>query len=633
MVDNVAVAHKDHIQKLLQKKIPSNEMHKVAKSNRLGRQGMRMVTRCICCKTIISHLTNISKHLRIHSAERRRAMVVARRARGDVVASLRPKLKALPTPAFWNHSSIPPGLKHRINLHFGSQFIPFEMVTNETYRLFLEPFPGSIRTPAQFRNTVIKMADQFVESIKEVFKETDMISIMIDGRTDKSSRKYLGVMASFVPNLDKLQTLSADTVNTLTRNNQGELQCTLFLALMSETDLSENSNNLEKWILEVVDKYEIRDKIFAINSDKASVNVKVVEKLRTSLKETSPLIKRTDQVFFLNCTAHLENRLVMKLLEGLKNLKIGWPRKISELSCMLRDSHALSERWKKKFNFKLPRKNSTRWFSEFRLYHQFLRAAPKPQEFTEECKDLITRDKLYLFSYSKEDIEEIIFLLCIVAPFNHLFFQLKKDSVNSVMFGLYYYHLTNEYMTDINLMRSSGRSRGKLGDALKSFVRYGNMENFNASQTQILSIFENVQKLFVDQYGEQKLHMVHFLTDLLNPYSKLGISKRLQSPDERPICNRQLIEFFNNYLDTTPYSPSVMEVVIRASSRSGDDAIDALDTVTSLMSSNLVNEYQRYRLDPEHPPSPNSMEEIAKGVYHFWINRRHVYPKLSKLAL
>lgn len=117
---------------------------------------------------------------------------------------------------------------------------------------------------------------------------------------------------------------------------------------------------------------ELQSKIFAIMSDKAAANVKMTSLLYTALKNDSKLIKRTGEVvFFLNCSAHLENRLITKISKGLKALNKGWQKRIMKLVSLLHKDPTLKYRWKIFFGFILPHQNETRWFSEFRVYHFF----------------------------------------------------------------------------------------------------------------------------------------------------------------------------------------------------------------------------------------------------------------------
>lgn len=194
-----------------------------------------------------------------------------------------------------------------------------------------------------------------------------------------------------------------------------------------------------EWVIEVLDFYEIRNKVIGIMSDKAAANVKMTALLYQELKTNSTLIKKTGEVFYLNCTAHLENRLIIKISKGLKKLDKGWQKTIIKLVRLLHNNSSLKYKWLKFFGFMLPNQNETRWFSEFRVYHLFLRSAPHLGIFLEDNKKSIFETDKDLFTYSAEELNEISLLLYLMAPLNELFFQLQKDNSNSAFFVLYYF--------------------------------------------------------------------------------------------------------------------------------------------------------------------------------------------------
>lgn len=64
----------------------------------------------------------------------------------------------------------------------------------------------------------------------------------------------------------------------------------MFLSLKPIKDESESALNLMEWVIEVLDFYEIRNKVIGIMSDKAAANVKMTALLYQELKTNSTLI-------------------------------------------------------------------------------------------------------------------------------------------------------------------------------------------------------------------------------------------------------------------------------------------------------------------------------------------------------
>lgn len=93
-----------------------------------------------------------------------------------------------------------------------------------------------------------------------------------------------------MPNLLRLNDIPHEQILDLTKNNRGELQCKMFLSLKPIKDASESALNLMEWVIEVLDFYEIRNKVIGIMSDKAAANVKMTALLYQELKTNSTLI-------------------------------------------------------------------------------------------------------------------------------------------------------------------------------------------------------------------------------------------------------------------------------------------------------------------------------------------------------
>lgn len=600
----------------------------------LGKLGCKVIVQCGMCKKICVDFSNMTKHLNTHKEEEKCEYEKNRQYMIDVVSAL-VNNRSISVPKFWI-SSPNNGFFNQILYHFDKNFVEFSAVENNSYRQMFARFNKVYHDRGAFSKAICALDAKFKMEIQNVLKGTDLISLIIDGWTDVSNRKYLGVIASFVPNLNSLQEIPRDKIDRLIRNNNGELQCKLFLGLLPLEDQPEDAKNLAKWILDISDDYGISEKIFTIISDKASANVKMVGILEQNLKNISPLIGRTNEVFHINCLAHLENRIMIKISKAIQdNSTIRWPVRITELCVFLHCNTKLRFAWKDFFGFILPKKNSTRWFSEFRLYYSFMRASSKLNEFVNENWDDISKSgKAALFQYTNEEINQILFFLYLLAPFNYMFMQFQKHSANSAIFGSYYYHLISTILTDIESIATSGKLIGNFGSALKLNRRFTDVTYLSETQREISKCFIPAKEHFTRHYKDQKDFTVHYITDVLCPFSKFSFLQATTSLDMKKRAFERAIEFFGNYLeDPEPpfrFNISHLQNIPNVYNSGG---LDVFSIQSLLRLKGNLNEFETYMLEPKLNDIPDTLEEAAERTYTYWTDRRLSSPKLSKLAL
>lgn len=486
-----------------------------------------------------------------------------------------------------------------------------------------------------FSKAVCNLDKKFKMEIKKVLKGTDLISLIIDGWTDVTNRKYLGVLASFVPNLKTLKEIPRDRVEQLTKNNNGELQCKLFLGLMPLDNKSENAKNLAMWVTQISKEYEISSRVFMIISDKASANVKMIRLLGEQLKPISPLLRRTNELFHINCLAHLENRIMVKLSKAIDASNIRWTTRITELSVFIHCNPNLRFAWKDFFGFILPKKNSTRWFSEFRLYYYFMRASSKLREFVDTNLDDISKSgRLTLFQYTEEEMEQILFFLYLLAPFNHLFMQFQKHSENSAIFGSYYYYLIKTILKDVEFMVISGRLCGNFGTALKLNKRFRDVTYLNENQKEIIRCFIPAKEHFTLNYEDQQEFSINYITDVLCPFSKFAFLQSVTSFDRKRRTFERVIEYFSNYLKD-PEPPLKFNIchLQHVQNNSHNGVLDIFGVQNLLSLKDHLNEFEIYMLEPKLNDVPDTLEEAMEKTYNYWIDKRVSLPYLSNLAL
>ena len=443
---------------------------------------------------------------------------------------------------------------------------------------------------------------------------------MIDGWSDDSYKKYLGVIVCFVPNLFRLNDIPHEQILDLTKNNRGELQCKMFLSLKPIKDVSESALNLMEWVIEVLDFYETRNNVIGIMSDKAATNVKMTALLYQELKTNSTLIKKTGDVFYLNCTAHLENRLITKISKGLKKMDKGWQKRIIKFVRLLHNNSSLKYKWLKVFGFMLPNQNETRWFSEFRVYHLFLRSAPRLGRFLKDNKKSIFEKDRDLFTYSTDELNEISLLLYLMAPLNELFFQLQKDNLNSAFFSLYYFKLIMKYLNDIEIITSGGRLKGDLGMSLKCFERFQNVEALSNTEHDLIRIFSGAKKLFMKEYYDQQFFTIHLVMDALNLYSKTSFTQKMQKPEDFNKSFDRLFNFFHSYLGSTISSNRIETCLVNFNNSSCSERVKSLHAAMKAINVGESNEFIRCMLERKIHEVPETIQEMGEGIYEFWIS-------------
>ena len=594
--------------------------------------------------------------------------------------------KTFPIPDFWNEDGPDGMFCKQMQFHVGFEMVKFSIMKHPLFAR-LPMFNGPAKNINEFYTEFTKLSKKFIDVIDDIFAETPLMSLSIEHH-DKYKARMVALAVSFVPNLSRLRELQDCELCILTKNNEGQTQCTFYLDVKIESpiyysfgeynemyeddysgDDSEGDDEDTKketmllrrerkheqmameyntmgrawasWILSVCGEknYNIFDEVCAITSPDTPPYIIMRQLLQGVLKKESRFYQATGEFMFIDCSAHLVADITQSVYSHLRTLDRPWIDRISKLSEVGYEGSSLDRPWERYFGFRIPSADREKWFSEFWLFHAFLRSVPELPDFVHinrkefvPSDDRMRRTEVFdatAFDYSKEEIDEIVSLLYFVAPLNTMLCQLQDGNENSALFGSYYGKVLLGYLDDIQEMATSGKLCGAMGEALKSYERFQNTIDLSESQIEICSLFSNSREHLAKLVASQQNNISYPIMDALNPFSKLEMTKKNQTPEQYELTIGKLQSFFTKYLAMSPTSanddnPWTEDVSTNAT----------VDTnVASGVNDNIQNEYERYLADQNVMELPENLEETSKAYYQFWIENRHTYPKLCELAL
>ena len=134
--------------------------------------------------------------------------------------------------------------------------LPLSLVENPGFRAFLKECNikcEPISTKRVKRGVIPSMKNEIIKTIYDKLHNVEHLTLTIDGWSDRRCRSFLGITGHFVDKEMKPETILID-----------------FLRLKSP----HNGENIRRLTEEVLDRYDIKEKIFKIVTDNASTMTK-----------------------------------------------------------------------------------------------------------------------------------------------------------------------------------------------------------------------------------------------------------------------------------------------------------------------------------------------------------------------
>ena len=534
-------AHKPYVEKKLV--ILTSEEHDQMKSNPKTKSifithGYLLVVQCKICEHPIimkgSSLGNIGKHLKIHSEEQ---LTKITKKEKKMVQFTLDQTKSLTK---FKSISISSGLLNlfRKNVERTNQIffhsslnVPFNDCESIEYRRIFHD-SNYIKSRQTLKKFAKEIDTLFNEQVKVVLGRASFVSLAIDIWTT-SSRKdsYLAVIAYFVPNSAFISQLKLEFLESALKNNSGQYQCKIVLSLIDVGAIRHTGDDLCAYIISLLRKYDISDKIIAITGDNAGNNKTLMDNLYFNLKSTSLILDDGLGIFMVWCTAHVLNLIAGSMYRKLNAKFDGLLTSIERLAHYLLSTSKIRSDYSEFSKRILPPKNDTRWYSEFLMIDIFVEDYDKIKSFFANKEENIKKKKKQnFFEYSHSELEILKFIVEKTRLFKHFYYVTQNDSKNSVLLSITFYKVFSSYFEDINHSLDSGFFEGSFKDEQKNADPSECTFPLEPSQKDVFECITTGKDKFLNYFDLFSNKKWYFIVDFLTPWSKTAILKSMVSP-------------------------------------------------------------------------------------------------------
>src|SRR6266542_2225642 len=475
---------------------------------------------------------------------------------------------------------------------------PFNLVTNEAFRKFLNALNPSFNIPCE--NTIqilLESAHQYTEQKLRSLLETDAISVSLttDFWTSRSQEGYIGITCSWIStNFEPKESLLA--LEYVPFPHTAEKICESLI------------NTIRSWNLEY--------KVMSVTTDNGSNMVKAMKLLKQEFPNTERIA----------CAAYTLQLVVNKGLkssEELQRLILRANRLITFLRKPKQCEHLLAVQQELNYDkiLKPIQEVSTRWNSVFYAFERllelqraiiFLPSRLKADKNKENNKDGKKLDSIMLSSKEWETLSEIIEIL---DPF---------EEITSILSGQNYVTLSLVYpfikkLTEI------------LKKDLKDFVEVVIYEtNQSRGQKAKIDINQSVEtRNIINLLKESLLNWISFYWSIP---SSIGLISTLLDPRFKDLRNFEdneknaIFEHLHNQYEWLNIQQTLEPEPSSSKSRKRSRSImDSLFSSSGIHSTNTEkNELTKYNELPEFHKETNPLL--------WWKDRAIGFPNLSKVA-
>uniref|UniRef100_A0A6P7H2S3 Zinc finger BED domain-containing protein 1-like n=1 Tax=Diabrotica virgifera virgifera TaxID=50390 RepID=A0A6P7H2S3_DIAVI len=262
----------------------------------------------------------------------------------------------------------------------GKDLQPLSIVENEGFRDYTEQLQPLYKLPSRKTLTNILVPEvcrEISENIKSMLNQTDSVGITTDIWSSDSNTSFISVTCHFISDTSELQNVVLDT---------------------KEIPGSHTAELIAAYVQEVIDDWNISDKITAIITDNGS-NIK---------KAVNVILKKTH----IPCVGHTLNLCVQDAIEANELLQLSL-KKCKKIVSHFKQSNLAADKLKEvQIQMKLPALKvkqdvSTRWNSSYFMIERllaireplsvaltYLRNAPEPLDASEwiylqECVEIL----------------------------------------------------------------------------------------------------------------------------------------------------------------------------------------------------------------------------------------------------
>lgn len=501
----------------------------------------------------------------------------------------------------------------------------------------------------QSRTTINEKLDIYSKWFDDVLitamKNTDFINLELDIWSGGNGRSYLGVSASFAPNLTNEKVLNGVGAQALLNNDQQPFNSHL-LDFIDISDVRHTGEHLFNSITEVLTRFEITGKVGSITSDNATNNISMHSYILYNLMRSDKpeTFQKTEHFHHIRCASHILNILfqgIVKHLRKDKRFKRGL-KQISELARTIKKSSLLRSSLADAGLPLIPSAPETRWVFIWKQVETYLKYYDSYSNWatnlqaSSEHKYVISKIMSHIDLSSETKYLLEYFVGC-CSIFNYLNDKLQNDSFNQLPNAVSFYFTLKDFYELCHHGQTENITLPSEGSFDYTFIN-GKPELPAELKFIVLEAVLATRLKFEEYFDLFRNNDIYFVAAFLDPTSKFDCFNELATEEEGEYHYHQVEFYIKGYLARcqSKKKPVPPCTELRSGNAKSNkvckiprrDKRQTLAVHPSLTKGIKVQEeWERYKADSQ------LNAETATDTIKWWYSRRLVYPNLFPLAI
>ncbi|SCU99068.1 putative transposase of the Rover3 hAT-like family [Lachancea dasiensis] len=596
---------------------------------------------CIYCGRSFSESKstgNLSKHIRnVHPMQFRSQKAAT--SKEDSIGRLT-KSQSLQLPAnIIQECKHSPGAIATIGF-LAENFIPVSLVSSATWKWLCKVCPETSLIHSEISiNTKLNVYSRwFDDALIANMEHTDYINLVLDNWSGANGRYYLGITASYTPNMLNEKVLSSLGEQALL-SNFGDPSNSHLLDLVDIGDQPHTDECLLAAVTDVLERFKIAGKIGSLTSGGAPFKTSRQGELLDRLVKPE-ILQRANRLYHIRCANCILDaifrNIVQRLLENEK-FKMGL-KQVGALAKVMKGSPFLKTALAEAELPMIPSNLGLGWICIWDQLATFLEHRQRYSQWIDNLRN--SSKKYHLPSTIDQQIELPIgtiqlleyFVSC-CSIFRTLSNSLQDDAVNNISNAVTFYCTMKKYFELCSIGEAEVIETTSEGSFDFTFIN-GAPDHSKDVRRPVLEAVLSARQKFDEYFNAFKENEIYFVAAFLDPSLKFDCFSELMVGEEGEQQFKKVELYLKSYLaECQSKNRSVPRIEVPSVAGTKGSRINKLPRPNMRTKHSIVKAYQvleeweRYKADGE------LTSETATDAVRWWYSRRRVYPNLFPLAV
>ncbi|SCU79065.1 putative transposase of the Rover3 hAT-like family [Lachancea sp. 'fantastica'] len=582
---------------------------------------------------------NLSKHVKnIHPCQYRSQKAATIKERS--LDSLIMKSRSLPLPGeIARECKHSPGSIGTIGF-LTERLLPFSFVSSRTWKWICKACPemSFIQSRTTINTKLETYSQWFDKALVAALEQTDFINLELDVWTGGNGHSYLGIAASFAPNLLNEKMLQGVGEKALL-NNCEETNNSHLLDFVDISGSRHTGESLHTTVVEVLNRFRITNKVLSFTSDNATNNTAMHSFLLHNLIKPSrtTAFKKTKNFHHVRCASHILNLLFQEIVRKLREderFEKGL-RDVSAFAKIIKRSSLLRSAIADTRLPLVPSAPETRWIfiwkqvATFLKHHKGYLGWAQSLKSNEQYHNVLPKIEMRL-QLTDETVQLLEYFTSCCSIFQLMNDTLQDNNASNIANAVTFYSTMKEFYDLCSRGETETIPASPEGFFDFTFIN-GKFELSEEIKSTVLKAIISSRSKFDEYFELYEKNDIYFVAAFLDPSIKGDYFKEFFGDNEGSEHFRRVEAYVKGYLkqcqsENHPY----------------------IDNMLKPVNTNRVTKFKRLKLHFKQPPERTSKAleewENYKADSHltsdsltdavkWWYSRRLTYPHLFPLAL